>query len=724
MTGRKIDFVPDQAREDTTKAVQKILDGKAVFGMETVRKTKDKGLINVRLSADGLKDDQGNFTGIVVTLQDISEIVQSRFEAIQANKAKSDFLSNVSHEIRTPMNGLMGILDLLGNTNLDKEQEEFVSVLKTAAANLMSVISDILDFSNIVSGKLEYKVIDFDLRTTLEVLKKSVSGKFSQKGLMFELSVHHDVPSLIKGDPQQLRQILTHLLDNALKFTEKGRVTVSVHLEKEGKTHALVNFRVKDTGMGIEPGQLKTIFQSFSQGDATATRKHGGTGIGLSISKQLIDMMGGAIEVDSRPGKGSQFSFLLEFEKQQRSLDARVCIPKTIKNKWVLVVDNDSASRLILKESIKSWGCVFEEAANADRAMEKLRATGHMQQKFDFVVIDMQLPGKSGEILAQEIRSDAQFSDIILIVVSAIGKPGDVERLSTAGVQGYLPKPTKPSLLFDCLTTALAMKDQQDKKMITRHYLKENKKMQSQILLVDPNMVNRKILKKVLETSGHITGIAKNTAEAKEVFETGSFQIVIVDASLGPEYEELIETIRALEKTRRFSKTIIIVMTDHKGESDGNLDINDTILKPVTADELLVLTQKWMQVFEEKPEKELTDRKTKDIFLFDEALERAMDDVSFLEEVIQEFTRGLPEKIKGLETAIQNKDTKTLSMQTYSLRGSASNIGAGQISSAVLELEKNSDLGDVDPMQDNLENIKNECQIFIDHINTIKWSDI
>lgn len=639
----------------------------------------------------------------------------------QIQKAVEQVFSNISHEIRTPMNGVLGMIDLLQNTRLNEEQKEFVEVLQNSATALMAVITDILDFSRIESGGIECSTIDFNLRTTIEAVKKSMSAKVAKKGLNFVVSVHTLVPSLLKGDPEKLRQILTHLLENAVKFTEKGQIVLGIVSVKESSTHATIRFEVGDTGIGIEPAKLHTIFESFSQADGSTTRKYGGTGIGLTISRQLVYLMEGKIDVQSTPGKGSIFNVTMEFEKQLIRSTIPISIPKSIKGKKILIVDNDAANRLMIKELLKSWGCVFDEAAEADRALGKLISSGRTRQKFDVVLIDMQMPGKDGETFAKQIRSNPDFTELILIMLSSMGKRGDVARLKKIGVQGYLPKPVKSSLLFDCIATALSTmgmsQGQETRQIITRHFLKENKKQQVRILLIDSDRVNRKMVNNILNKSGYAVEIAQNMTEAADAFETGRFNIILTQSF------ETIKLIRELEKKNGFKKTTLIAMADHPAKRDDKTDADDIISKPVTLDNLLKVIEKWTAKTDDDFDGKMIKRPKENIFNFDAALERAMDDKSFLEMLLNEFIKSLPAKLDGIKESIMKKEYKALTLQAHSLRGSASTIGADGISRVALELEKIADVGDFESMQGKIKVLADEFLRFKEHINTINWSD-
>ncbi len=732
LLGKRIDFIPENSKEQTLKAVKDVIAGKMVSGMETIRKTKNRQNIHIRLSANALKSDDGQYNGMVVTLQNITELVLSRQKALEADRAKQDFLSNISHEIRTPVNGLLGVLDLLENTVLNREQTEFVDILKSSSGALMSVISDLLDFSKIDSGQIEYSVIDFDLRTTVEEVKNEIIPRVDKKGLQTIFFVHEQVPSLLRGDPERLRQILIHLLENAVKFTEKGEVKVSVGCSSQSPTDAILTFEVADTGVGIKKDQLETIFNSFSQADATATRKYGGVGIGLSISNQLVHLMGGKINVKSTPGKGSLFGFALQFEKQQVDTPVAVGVPQSIKHKRVLVVDDDAANRAILKESLKRWGSQFEEVVNGDRALEKLDPLKKSQKQFDIVLIAMQMSGMNGESLARKIRGIPKLAETCLIMLSAQGKRGDVERLGKIGVEGYLPMPVDPSLLFDCMTTALAMQSEGSKKIITRHFLRESKKQQFHIVLVEPTLVNRKIINKVLNQAGYMVQVVQNKDQAIKILQKIGYAVVLVDSdSPEPEILKILKEIQNVKKQENSGEIVIIVMTDHGLKKDEETIADDYILKPLDSQSLSKLVEKWVKVLVKKLDRKIPQslpgkqlKPQTGVFNYPAAIERAMDDKPFLEMLLNEFIKTLPEKISQIKAFIQQKNFESVTQHSHSLRGSALNIGADEISAVALKFENNSDLGDIKSMQDNLIQLENECQKFEAYINTLDWGNI
>ncbi len=729
--GSHIDFVPEDQIELTEKSVAEVIAGQIISGMETQRKTKNGETIHVRLSAAPIKDEQNNFEGMVVTLQDISDLVRSRRQALAADQAKSEFLSNVSHEVRTPMNHVMGMIELLLNTRLDAKQQEFMEILQTSADSLMMTINDMLDYSKIELGEVGSDAIGFDLRTLVEKVAHLMAPKAAEKGLAFDLSVHQFVPSLLMGDPGRLRQVLVNLCSNAIKFTKQGGVKMNIFLEKENDTAAKLRFEVRDTGIGIAPDQTRMIFDSFSQADGSVTRKHGGTGLGLSIASKLVQMMGSTINVNSLPGRGACFSFILSFEKQAPGIQKNMVVPIAFQGKKFLVVDENIMDRRVLKTLILDWGCSFDGTSNAQEALEKLNKPKD-RPCCDVILLNLELPG--GEALVKEIKTLPWARGLVIIILASMGKKGDVVRLKKIGVNGYLPKPIKPHELYDCIATALTAGRLGQDEMITRHTLTENRKQQVKILLVEPSRVNRKIILHILVKSGYSANSKTDMEGVFETFKTEKFNLILLDIDL-PGSLGLLNTIRQHETQEKKKRVPVIAMTDvsmgkeiQKGFQGY---VEDCLLKPVTPEKLLASIETWTWQNEAflrahvggysrmKSQKNQTI-----VFNLKAALERAMDDKAFLEMLVTEFMASLSAKIAAIRKAAREKDSGAVIAAAQSLKGSSANMGADMIKAAAQVIENMGEEGDLSRVDNRIKRLENESERFKAHVTAIKWSEV
>ncbi|MFH2092720.1 MAG: response regulator [Pseudomonadota bacterium] len=648
--------------------------------------------------------------------------------AVTTNNA---FFSRAGQALQSAVGGMLGVIELLENTRLDKEQLEYIHILKNSVMGLTGIMSGFQAYSAIDSEQTQCSVIDFDLRTMLMAVQEAFDHKIQTKGLNFIVSIHHLVPSLLKGDPERLRQILTFLLDNAATFTRQGYIKVSVILEQENKTHATIRFEIADTGIGIEAHKLQALFESTPPGEGNgACQAMGLAGIGLTMSKKLIRLMGGEINASSSPGQGSVFRFVIKFEKQRHDSESRMVIPGAIKNKKVLIVDNDTAHRMIVKTFLKSWGCQFDEAVNAKRALEKLGSAQQSCHPFEIVLIDMQLPDINGEDLARQITTHPQLSGSLIIMFAAGGKRGDVSRLTTIGVHGYLPKPTPAPLLFDCITMALAMSRQERREVITRHFIKENQKQQFGILLIDAGRVNQKMVKNILEKSGYQLKISQTSQEALDLFLVDQFQMVLIEDHGDLKPEAIIQQLRRIEQGQSRPATRIVLIAGGTEPFQCPSGCDGTVSLPLTSDNLLMAIEGWMGQAEDKDRgKPLFQRvqglsSSKDMFDLEAALDRAMDDASFLKILVDEFICSFPDKLAVLKSSMNNNDFKTFTQRIYSLRSSALNIGSNSISTVALELEKYADAGDIKTAGKHLNLLEEAVEQFKIHIQTIDWSRV
>jgi PAS domain S-box-containing protein len=736
------DFYSEEHALGCQEIERKIISsGQPLVGIterEVWKNGKERFVLSTRMP---LRSHDGEIIGTFGISRDItqlknteSELAKARDAALESARLKSEFLANMSHEIRTPMNGIIGMTGLLLETDLTREQRDFAESVSTSADSLLTIINDILDFSKIEAGKMTFETIEFDLRDVVEDTVELLAARAQHKGLELVSFVPPEVPKLLKGDPGRLRQILTNLVGNAVKFTEEGEIFVSVVAVEENENDTLLRFSVKDTGIGIAPEAQEKIFQAFTQADGSMTRRYGGTGLGLAISKQLAELMHGTLTVESELGKGSCFSFTARLQKQPSGTNFTSKARVRLNGIRVLIVDDNATNRQILHHQTLAWRMQNASCNGGPEALVLLRKEAAAGKSFQLALLDMQMPEMDGLTLAKAIKADPALASTRLVMLTSMGQRLDAATMASTGIEACLIKPIKQSQLMECLMTVMAREvppvpvaapvvarpptpvDGTPAKPLMVPPLVSSPVLTLRLLLAEDNPINQKVALKQLEKMGYSAEAVGNGAEAVEAIKKIPYDIILMDCQM-PVMDgyDATRTIRQMEAkgtgyaiANGLKKHVIIAMTANAMQGDREkclaAGMDDYISKPVRAESLQAMLEKWgndIRAAKEaaKPEQPVqaapsampapaapAEDETPPADM-ERLIEFADNDPDTLRELIALYLQQTSEQFSQLKIAVENKDAKQVERLAHSACGSSSTCGMHRLIPILRELE-------------------------------------
>jgi PAS domain S-box-containing protein len=712
-------IVPESLRAESSALEARARAGETVR-VEVERRRKDGQRIQVRLSAASVK--AASEGGLVALYEDISDrkaadeaMRAARDLAERVARARSSFLANMSHEIRTPMNAVLGFVELVLDSELTVDQRRALELVRSSSEALLTILNDILDYSKIEADHLDLESIAFDLPKVVHATTTLLAVRAREKHLEVSVEVRPDVPHLVRGDPTRLRQVLVNLIGNAVKFTEEGEVAVSATVAQRRTAQAEVQFRVRDTGIGVPDAERATIFQEFTQADASMTRRFGGTGLGLAISRRLVALMGGELTVTSEVGRGSEFAFSLTFPIEAPPPAPARSAAISLGGRRLLVVDDNETNRRILRDMLGAEGVAVYEAPRADAGLEALRRAAATRAPYDLAILDAQMPDQDGFALATVIRADPALATTRLLILTSAGQRGDGERCRQLGIQAYLTKPIARADLIEAVGVVLADAAPAGaaSDLITRHSIAESRDT-LRVLLAEDNPVNQQVAAAMLTKRGHTVDVVGNGREAVTAVGTRRYDVVLMDIQM-PEMDGFAAThaIRALPEGRTLP---IIALTAHalSGERERCLahGMSGYLAKPFKAHDLFMAVEGRGGP---DPSAAAAPPPPVDVAAFRQTMHEA-GAAEAADGILATFVTSAPERLAALTAAAAGADAEPIQRAAHAFRSAATTIGAHALTARLAELEATAQAGDVAGARDRLEHVRHEANVALDYL--------
>jgi signal transduction histidine kinase/CheY-like chemotaxis protein/HPt (histidine-containing phosphotransfer) domain-containing protein len=644
--------------------------------------------------------------------KEVVERKRAEKRADEATRAKGDFLANMSHEIRTPMNAVIGMSHLALKTELNRKQKDYLNKIQSSANSLLGIINDILDFSKIEAGKLDMESVEFNLDNVLDNLSNLITVKAEEKeNLEVLFATSRKVPHFLVGDPLRLGQVLINLANNAVKFTESGEIVVSTELVSQNEDQVTLKFSVRDTGVGLTQDQIDKLFEAFSQADTSTTRKYGGTGLGLTISKRLVKMMGGKIWVESKPGRGSTFSFTGNFSLGKEKVKKRFVLSPDLHGIKVLVVDDNATSRDILEKILESFSFEVTLSGSGEEGLAELESAPK-DQPYDLVIMDWKMPGMDGIEASRRIKHHKDLGKIPpIILVTAYGREEVMQQAEQLALEGFLLKPVSPSVLFDAIMHAMG-EDLQKVSHVDRKKEQVAEDLAAirgaRVLLVEDNEINQQVAQEIIESAGLIVSVVDNGEEGVRAVQEKDYDVVLMDIQM-PVMNGY-EATREIREDQRFKDLPIIAMTAHAmaGDEDKSLKVgmNGHVAKPIDPDQLFATLQKWIKPNEkrdlgQKPETSVEGPEAVKAMLakdelpqslpgFDlvDGLKRLQGNKRLYKKLLLDFGAKYTQVANEIRETLDARDLKQAHGLIHNLKGLAGNLAATDLQAAAIEIEK------------------------------------